>query len=77
MKKFKFFALLIFLASSLFAKIHDGTFKFMDLRNGNPNSFDTTIEVKYKIETLMGEPVVKAEAKYSIMGLVNIDIKNL
>jgi hypothetical protein len=76
MKKLQSLILILFLATSLFAKNHVGSFKFMDFRNGNSNSFDTEIKVKYKIETLMGEPVVKAEAKYEIMGLVNIDGEN-
>ena len=72
MKLLHFLTLITLLTTSLFAKPHEGSFKFMDLQKAK-NSFDTTIEVKYNIDTLMGYPVVKAKAKYDIMGLVNIE----
>jgi hypothetical protein len=75
MKLLRFLTLITLLTTLLFAKSHEGSFNFMDLQKAK-NSFDTTIEVKYSIDTLMGEPLVKAEAKYEIMGLVNIDGKD-
>ena len=76
MKLLHFLTLITLLTTSLFAKTHEGSFKFMDFQKSK-NSFNTTIEVKYSIDTLMGEPLVKAEAKYEIMGLVNIDGERL
>lgn len=49
MKKFKFFTLLIFLTTSLFAITDVVTFQFIDFINGNSNFLDTEIKVKYKI----------------------------
>jgi len=69
----KLLTLLLLLISTLFAKPHDGSFKLMHFPKSMKNSFKTTIEVKYSIDSLMAEPLVKAQAKYSIMGLVNID----
>ena len=60
----------------LSAKVVEGTFKLNTFRDGSKNSFDTTITVKYKIESLMGEPVVKATAKYEIGQLIDIDGKS-
>jgi len=55
MKLLHFLTLITLLTTSLFAKPHEGSFKFMDLQKAK-NSFDTTIEVKYNIDTLMGYP---------------------
>ena len=60
----------------LSAKVVEGTFKLNTFRDGSKNSFDATITVKYKIESLMGEPVVKATAKYEIGQLIDIDGKS-
>lgn len=75
MKKIILALLLLSLSMPLFAKAHNGTFKLMDYRRGANNTFDTTIEVKYTLDSLMGEPVVKASARYSVMGFVYFDGK--
>ncbi len=77
MKKIILTLLFLSLTAPLFAKANNGTFKLMDYRRGANNTFDTTIEVKYSLDSLMGEPVVKAQARYSVMGLVNINGKRL
>jgi len=75
MKKIILALLLISLSAPLYAKAHNGTFKLMDYRRGANNTFDSTIEVKYTLDSLMGEPVVKASARYSVMGFVYFDGK--
>ncbi|MBU0631910.1 DUF1566 domain-containing protein [bacterium] len=73
MRILRFLAVVIVLTNVLFAKAHEGTFKLSEFRDGRKNSFDTNIEVRYSIDVLMGEPVVKADAKYTIGDFVDID----
>jgi len=70
MKLLHFFTLFILLTTSLFAKTHEGKFEYTTFEYG----FTTNIEVKYKIWTLYGEPVVNTVARYKIVnGFISID----
>jgi len=74
MKLLKYIVLLLVVFSTLsYAKVVSGVLELNNFRDDSGNSFDVEITVKYKIETLMGEPVVKATAKYEIGQFVDID----
>jgi len=66
---------LLLLTNTIYAKTIEGTFKLNQFRDNSGNSFDVKITVKYKIESLMGDPVVKATAKYEIGQFIDIDGK--
>ncbi|NPA60174.1 MAG: DUF1566 domain-containing protein [Epsilonproteobacteria bacterium] len=77
MKLFKYLIISLVLLSTLsYAKVVSGVLELNNFRDGSGNSFDVEITVKYKIETLMGEPVVKATAKYEIGQFIDIDGKS-
>ena len=77
MKLLKYLIISLVLFSTLsYAKVVEGTFKLNQFRDKSGNSFDVEITVKYKIESLMGEPVVKATAKYEIGQFIDINGKS-
>ena len=76
MKLLHYLLLITLISSAIYAKEVSGTFKLNSFRDNSGNSFDTEITVKYKIESLMGEPVVKATAKYEVGDAVDIDGKS-
>jgi len=75
MKISKLLILLLLSTTLFYAKTIEGTFKLNQFRDNSGNSFDVKITVKYKIESLMGDPVVKATAKYEIGQFIDIDGK--
>ncbi len=76
MKLLKYLIIFLVLFSTLsYTKVVEGTFKLNQFRDNSGNSFDVKITVKYKIESLMGAPVVKATAKYEIGQFIDIDGK--
>ena len=76
MKTLKFLIAIILFTNILLAETHKGSFKLNEFRDKSEYSFDTNIKVNYEISTLMGEPVVKVRAKYTIGQFVDIDGKS-
>lgn len=69
----KILLLLFMLINSIYAKTHEGSFEKHILRDKSGNSFEFTLKVKYRINTLMKEPVINAVAKYEIGEYIDID----
>lgn len=76
MKLLHYLLLITLIGTTIYAKEVSGTFKLNSFRDNSGNSFDAEITVKYKIESLMGEPVVKATAKYEVGDAIDIDGKS-
>ena len=75
MKIFKLMTLFLMLNSSLFGETHEGRFKYLNLQYGGTDYFDVNIEVKYKLWTLFGDPVINTVARYTLGKWIYIDNK--
>jgi len=71
--KILFFVLLFI--TVLFGKIDQGSYKLQEFKHSSKDSFDVNIEIKYKIWTIMGKPVIEVKSKYTLGDIAYIDGK--
>ena len=69
----KILIIFVIFLTTLQANIHSKTFNVSVLRDKSKNSFDADVTVKYTMSILMGEPVLKVQAKYKIGNLITLD----
>jgi hypothetical protein len=72
--KYLGFILLILIATNLNAQTFEDRFE-TQYHNRDDNGFDVNLEIQYSIDSLMGEPVVKAQARYTIGESIDVDGK--
>jgi hypothetical protein len=76
MKHIILLLVLITIPTIILAQTHHESFIFSHSYNSSYDSCDVDLEIKYSIEPLMGEPVVKAHARYTIGQNIQLDGKD-
>ncbi len=70
--KYLGFIVLILIATNLCAATIEEQFE-TQYHNRDDNGFDVNLEIKYSIDSLMGEPVVKGQARYTLGAFISVD----